>query len=180
MYVSQDGSDGNGGQSPATALRSASAAFHLLQGGRGGPPGHTILLFKAGGTYPISEPLSVRGTDVVIGRYGDGTAKPDLLLSKGPPDSHGKPPRGSISIDGKCDGVMIQHLAFTTPYTLPDESAKADKVGIDAIVVRGRNVSRAGVFVQRTSTWPSTPTAARPACSCRTARPPARPTSAPT
>ncbi len=144
VYVSPTGSDMATGASPGTPLRSAAAAFRQLQGQRHqSDPGHTILLFQAGGTYPVTETLNLRGPDVVVGRYGDGP-KPVLLLQKGPPDARGKSSHGSISIDGHCDGVMIQHVTFATPYPPTEGGVRADKVGIDAITVRGRNVAVRG------------------------------------
>ncbi len=142
-YVSADGSDANPGDDEEHPLRSAVAAFAKLSGSRGhADPGHAILLFKAGGTYPADTTLTVRGPDVVVGRYGRGEP-PVLLLSRGPPDAHGRSGHGSISIDGHCDGVMIQHLTFATPYAVP-ATAEAPKVGIAAITCRGRNVSVRG------------------------------------
>ncbi len=140
VYVAPGGVDANTGASPAIALGSAAAAFRQLQGGRKQPdPGHTIILFQAGGTYPVTDTLNARGTDIVIGRYGDGPA-PVLMLQKSTPDARGKSTHGSISIDGHADGVMIQHLTFATPYGVPTPDSKADKVGIDAITARGHDV----------------------------------------
>ncbi len=51
-----------------------------------------------------------------------------------------KPPHGLISIDGKCNGVTIEHITFDSPYGVSD-TQEAPKVGIDAIVARGRNIT---------------------------------------
>jgi hypothetical protein len=140
VFVSPDGNDGNNGLTEATPLRSAAAAFGRLAGGRGrADPGHLILLFKAGGTYPVTDALTVRGPDVVVGRYGVGD-RPVLMLLRGPVDERGHGPRGGISVDPKCDGVMIEHLAFASPYH-PNADGSAPKVGLQAIFPRGRNVA---------------------------------------
>ena len=140
VYVAADGNDQNNGASPAAPLRSAAAAVAKLAAG------HTIVMFKAGGTYPVTDVLSVRGTDNVIGRYGDGP-KPVLLFRRGPTDARGNGPHGYLSLDGKCDGIMIQHLTLATPYGPKAGGggpAEAAKVNCQAIVVRGRNVSVRG------------------------------------
>jgi hypothetical protein len=134
IYVAPDGDDANIGATEAAPLRSAAFAFRHLAGG------HAILMFKAGGTYPATTMLAVSAPDVVIGRYGQGPP-PVILLSRGPLDIRGKPSSsGVFSIDGRTDGITIQHLTFTTPYVVDDPAGVANKVGIDAIVARGRNV----------------------------------------
>ena len=134
VYVAADGDDANNGATEAVPMRSAAAAFHHLAGG------HAILMFKAGGTYPASSMLAVSAPDVVIGRYGQGP-QPVLVFSRGPTDARGKGPTGTLSIDSRTDGITIQHLTFTTPYVVADPAGVAGKVGIDAIVARGRNVT---------------------------------------
>ena len=142
VYVSPDGNDANAGDTEAAPLQTAAAAFHRLHGAKRQPdPGHTVLLFKAGGTFPVVDTLSVRGPDVVIGRYGPPDApKPVLLMQRGKVDARGKGPHGSVTIDARCDGVMVEHLTFATPYAVADD-AEAPKTGIEAMVGRGRNIA---------------------------------------
>jgi hypothetical protein len=78
----------------------------------------------------------VSHSNVVIGRYDEGP-DPILLLSK---QEGAKPPHGFISIDGRCNGVTIQHITFDSPYSVMD-TQEAPKIGIDAIVARGRNIT---------------------------------------
>ena len=133
VYVAPDGDDANNGATAAVPLKSAAAGFRHLAGG------HAILLFKAGGTYPADNALPVAGPDVVVGRYGEGP-QPVLLLSRGTEYKPGHFINGTVSVNNNADGVTIQHLTFTSPYTVADPAAPAPKVGVDAIVARGRNV----------------------------------------
>jgi PKD repeat protein len=129
IFVSPGGSDMNVGTTPDAPLHSLGKAFKIL-------PDSCAILLKAGNTYQADNTLKISHSDVVIGRYDEG-ADPVVMLTKqdGP-----KPPHGFISIDGRCNGVTIQNLVFDSPYGVAD-TAEAPKIGVEAIVARGRNIS---------------------------------------
>ena len=129
IFVSPGGSDLNVGTTPDAPLHSLGKAFSIM-------PDSCEVLLKAGNSFQADTTLKIGRSDVVIGRYDDGP-DPIVMLTKreGP-----KPPHGFISIDGKCNGVTIEHLTFDSPYSVAD-NAEAPKIGIDAIVARGRNIS---------------------------------------
>jgi PKD repeat protein len=131
LFVAPDGSDANIGTGPDAPLHSLGKALTLKN-----LPDDTEILLKAGGTYFADTTLKVNKSDVLIGRYEDGT-DPILMLSK---QEGAKPPHGFISIDNRCNGVTIEHITFDSPYGVLD-TQEAPKIGIDAIVARGRNIT---------------------------------------
>jgi PKD repeat protein len=128
-FVSPEGSDRNVGTSPDAPFQSLDRAFKTAGES-------SEILLRAGVTYRADNVLKVSKSDLVIGRYGEG-ADPIVMLGRG---EGAKPPHGFISIDQRCNGVMIQHVTFDTPFAV-EENAEAPKVGIDAIVARGRNIT---------------------------------------
>jgi PKD repeat protein len=128
IFVSPDGSPQGIGNSEQTPMRSLERAVELL-------PDHAEILLKAGGTYPAINVMHLRHTDVLITRYGDGP-DPIVSLSKNP---NGKN-EGFFALDGRCDGVMFDRLTISTPYAVADD-AVANKIGEDAIIARGRNIT---------------------------------------
>ena len=132
IYVSPGGSDLNMGTSPESPLHSLGKAFSIL-------PDNCLILLKAGNSYDAESTLKINHSDVIIGRYGDGPNPVVVLLKQdGPKAGH-----GFISIDTKCNGVTIEHLTFDSPYAVA-ENAEAPKIGVEAIVARGRNITVRG------------------------------------
>lgn len=129
VYVAADGSDANAGTAAEAPVRSPALAFKKLQAGG-------AVLFKAGGSYAVQDTLKAAQSDTVIGRYGDGP-DPRLVLSYSA-DGHAS---GMIALGGDTNGVTIEHLAFRTPYAAKDPAGPAPKVGIDAVMARGRNLT---------------------------------------
>ena len=129
IFVSPEGSDSNRGLSPDAPFRSLDKAFKTAIDS-------SEILLKAGGTYEANSVLKLNHSDVMIGRYEEG-ADPIVMLVK---QEGERSPRGFISIDNKCNGVTIQHLIFDTPYAVKDDQP-AEKIGIDAIAARGRNIT---------------------------------------
>ncbi len=131
IFVSPEGSDANIGTSADAPLHSLGGALNQKK-----LPDNCEILLKAGATFYADNTLKINHSNVVIGRYDDGP-DPVLLLSK---QEGAKPPHGFISIDGRCNGVTIQHITFDSPYSVM-ETQEAPKIGIDAIVARGRNIT---------------------------------------
>jgi PKD repeat protein len=131
LFVAPDGADGNIGTNPESPLHSLGKALTLKN-----LPDDTEILLKAGGTYFADTTLKINKSDMHIGKYEDGP-DPILLLSK---QEGAKPPHGFISIDNRCNGVTIEHITFDSPYGVLD-TQEAPKIGIDAIVARGRNIT---------------------------------------
>jgi PKD repeat protein len=129
IFVSPAGSDLNVGTTAEAPLHSLGKAFKIL-------PDNCEILLKAGNEYLADNTLKVGHNDVMISRYDDGP-DPVVMLTR---QTGAKPPHGFISIDQRCNGVTIEHLTFDSPYPA-DENAEAPKVGIDAIVARGRNIT---------------------------------------
>jgi PKD repeat protein len=129
IFVSPEGSDKNAGNSPE-------APFHTLDRAFKAAGDNCEILLRAGCTHQADNVLKLNHADMVVGRYGEG-ADPVVMLTRG---EGAKPPHGFISIDTKCNGVMIQHLAMDTPFGVADD-APAPKIGIDAIAARGRNIT---------------------------------------
>jgi PKD repeat protein len=129
IFVSPAGSDLNIGTNPDAPLHSIGKACKIM------PNGCSIRL-KAGCTYDADSTLKISKSDVLIGRYGDGPDPVVMLLKQAGP----KPPHGFFSIDSGCNGVTLEQLTFDTTERAID-TAEAPKIGIDAIVARGRNVT---------------------------------------
>jgi PKD repeat protein len=131
IFVAPEGSDANTGMMADRPLHSLGAALALKK-----LPDNFEILLRAGGIYYADTTLKIGHSNALIGRYDDGP-DPVLMLSKkdGP-----KPPHGFISIDGRCNGVTIEHITFDSPYAVT-EAQEAPKIGIDAIVARGRNIT---------------------------------------
>src|SRR5581483_12412148 len=125
------GSDANIGTTPEAPLHTLNKALTMK-----GLGDDAEILLKAGCTFPADTTLKISHSNTLIGRYEDGP-DPILLLSK---QEGSKPPHGFISIDGKCNGVTIEHITFDSPYGVLDNQ-EAPKIGIDAIVARGRNIT---------------------------------------
>jgi PKD repeat protein len=132
LFVSPDGSDRNDGRSEDAPLRSLPQAFNMLTDG-------CEIRLLAGGTFNVDSTLQVHKSDVLIGRYGVG-ADPVLMLNKvdGTPTVKGH--HGMIALDNRCDGVLIERITVDSPYGVA-ETDPAPKVGIDSIIVRGRNIT---------------------------------------
>jgi PKD repeat protein len=131
LFIAPNGADGNIGTNPESPLHSLGKALALKN-----LPDDTEILLRAGGTYFADSTLKINKSDMHISRYDEGP-DPILLLSK---QEGAKPPHGFISIDGRCNGVLIEHLTFDSPYGVLD-TQEAPKIGIDAIVARGRNIT---------------------------------------
>jgi PKD repeat protein len=131
IFVSPEGSDANIGTSPDAPLRSLGAALALKT-----LPDNFEILLRAGGTYIADTTLKINRSNVLMSRYESGPDPVVLLTKKEGP----KPPHGFISIDGKCNGVTIEHITFNSPFSVTD-GQEAPKIGLDAIVARGRNIT---------------------------------------
>jgi PKD repeat protein len=129
LFVSSEGSDRNVGTSPDAPFRTLDRAFKAAVDG-------SEILLRAGVTYTADNVLKVNHSDLVIGRYEEGP-DPIVMLARG---EGAKPPHGFISIDNKCDGLLIQHIVFDSPFAV-QENDPAPKIGIDAIIARGRNIT---------------------------------------
>ena len=129
IFVSPGGSDLNVGTSQDAPLHSLGKAFKIL-------PDSCEILLKAGNSYDANDVLKIAHSDVLIGRYDEGPDPVVMLLKQ----SGEKPPHGFIAIDNRCNGVTFQHLTFDSPYAAA-ENAEAPKIGVEAIIARGRNIS---------------------------------------
>jgi PKD repeat protein len=129
IFVSPGGSDLNVGTSPDAPLHSLGKAFKIL-------PDNCWILLKAGNTYETDNVLKIAHSDVLIGRYDDGP-DPVVMLVK---QSGDKATHGFVSIDPRCNGITFDHLTFDSPYAVAD-TAEAPKIGVEAIVARGRNIT---------------------------------------
>jgi hypothetical protein len=125
FFVSPDGDDLAPGNSPEAPLRTAEAALKHIHGDE------ASVLFQAGRVHPVSGALQIDRRNIRFGRYGPG-ANPVLVHPHG---------NGNciIALGRHCDGILIEHLTFDTPYPA-DLHGPANKVGIDAIDAGGRNV----------------------------------------
>jgi PKD repeat protein len=130
IYVSPGGSDLNIGTMPEAPLHSLRKAFKIC-------PEGTEILLKAGGIYDADDWLNVMHSDVLVSRYEEGPDPVIMLLKQ---TGSAKPPHGSIGIDSRCNGVTFEHLTFDSPYGV-DENAEAPKIGLEAIIARGRNIT---------------------------------------
>ncbi len=128
IFVSPEGSDRNIGVEESAPLRSLAAAVGVL-------PANSEILLQAGMIHSVTTVLKLKSSDVVISRYGHG-ADPIVMLDKDPV----RKSKGFISIDPHADGVLIEHLTFDTPFAVGDNDP-APKIGIEAIVARGGNIS---------------------------------------
>ncbi len=125
IYVSPEGLDANTGLSPDAPLRTPARAFKIAKNG-------TDILLAAGAKFDMTTSLSIDASDVLIDRYGDG---PDPILNRLTGNG-----TSAISIDGRCDGITIQHLTFDSPYAA-DPSGEAPKIGVVGIFVHGKNIA---------------------------------------
>ncbi len=128
IFVSADGSDSNAAGTEAAPLQSLERAVLLL-------PDHGEILLKAGGTYTAGGVMKLRRSDVLITRYGEG-ADPVINLEKTPTRKN----VGFFAIDARCNGITFDRLTMSTPYAVADD-AEAPKIGLDPILVRGRNIT---------------------------------------
>jgi hypothetical protein len=93
---------------------------------------NTEILLKAGSRYDIGSTLQVDRHNILIGRYDDGP-DPVLIRIKGDGST-------SMSTGNHCDGVMIEHLTFDSPYSA-EPNGPAPKVGVSGVHAGGRNVT---------------------------------------
>ena len=123
IFVAPDGSDMSPGRSPDAPARSLVTVCK-----KAGDDCEVLL--RANCTYPLQGTLLLQGRDILITRYGDGP-DPVLVKTKGGP---------ILATQNKSDGIVIEHLKFTTPNGVQADG-QAPKVGTDAIIARGRNIT---------------------------------------
>jgi PKD repeat protein len=129
IFVSPGGSDLNVGTSPDAPLHSLGKAFKIL-------PDNCEILLKAGNSYDVDNVLKIAHADVLVGKYDEGPDPVVMLLKQ----SGDKATHGFISVDTRCNGITFEHLTFDSPYAV-GEAAEAPKIGVEAIVARGRNIT---------------------------------------
>lgn len=121
IYVAPNGIDTNTGLAPQQPLHSLVAAFKKLTN-------NSEILIHAGASYTINQTLDLTHTNVLVSRYGNGSDPVLIKTLRGP----------IISSASNGNGDIIQHLKFTTPHGI-QSNGQAPKVGVQAIMARGRN-----------------------------------------
>lgn len=105
VYVSSSGgNDANDGKSAGSAVKSWERAKQLL-----GSNSNLRVLFKRGDTFSVDESLTIYGTDVTFGSYGDGTRP--VLMWTGLRDGN-----RFIGMGGNARRIVIENLTFDSIY----------------------------------------------------------------
>lgn len=136
IYVDPAGRDDNDGLSPDRPLRTVEGAAKAMAS-------DIKILFRRGQTFDAGRTVDVRGSNVLIGAYGEGD-RPVLMSVAG---------KGNIfSIDARARGVVIEQLTFDTRGAgdtndarnangqLPTPNKMWGKIGVSAVFARGTNI----------------------------------------
>lgn len=122
IYVDNNGSDANTGQTPQTAVKSVDRAIALLGS-------NVRLLFHAGQTFNVDVGISVTFQNVLIGSYGSGAA-PVLYRVAGVGES-------IISMYDDASQIVVQDLTLDSQWK--PVGVVADYIPANGIIPGGVN-----------------------------------------
>ncbi len=124
IYVDNAGNDANNGATPATAVKTVDRAIALM--------GSAVrLLFHAGQTFNVDNPISITYHDVLIGSYGSG-ADPVLNRVSGVGTS-------IVVMYDNASQIVVQDLTLDSIWK--PVGAIAEKMNADGIFPAGVNVA---------------------------------------
>lgn len=141
IYVSPAGNDNNPG-TEALPIKTVTQANTLL-----GTLSNVRIMFKCGGTYPYSTSspaITISGTEVYIGRYGNVDVDPDPIILR-----TGTPSGGSIiSLNAGANNTIIAHIQFDSEGTDEGNSPVAIRpAAAENTTIRNCKILRLASFV---------------------------------
>jgi hypothetical protein len=125
IYVDNNGSDSNSGASPDQAVKTANRAFQMAA-----YSSNLRILFKRGETFNVNTVLTLTGSNVYVGAYGNG-ANPVLNRVAGYENQ-------TLFTTQTSSNITIEDLTFDSPNAVT--SGPAPEINANAIVAGGSNI----------------------------------------